>query len=87
MSIFWKYTDIFDIFLCRIGLSILTYVSPVVSVMMFFVLVGALHQLRRFIALGPEDERKGHILLSISRHQPSAQVAPQVGIEIRRALP
>jgi hypothetical protein len=28
-------------------------------VMMFFALVGALHQLRRFIALGPEDERKG----------------------------
>jgi hypothetical protein len=46
-------------FWCNIGLSILTYVPPVVCVMMFFALFGALHKPRRFVALWPEDERNG----------------------------
>jgi hypothetical protein len=59
MSIFIENTNISQKFFASIGLSILTYVTPVVCVMMFFVLVGTLHQLRRFSAFRPEDERKG----------------------------
>jgi len=58
MSIFVIISIFYDNFLCVIGLSILTYVRPVDDLWLVFTLVGALHQLRRFIALRPKDEQE-----------------------------